>query len=430
MGTPAHAAVLDVVKRGTKPERLLVSGLLLIIVLLLLRQVFANHLSSDFAYIWTAGKMWALGIDPYGVSYRVFGASALANEAVPAPRGTWVYPPQWIAIALPFGLLPFQTAAWVWRILTAATLCLAIVIAWRASDELDAPPPFWVKALAALAIISGNGAAKLFDNGQTNGLILLGISLVMIGRPRKDLFLCTAGLLLVLLKPQIGIPFSAVALCDRSLRVPTLVAFMLTGLLCLPAFWSIGFDNTLGSLMSLQANLTSYAASVFNDPRTLSGVVSIVAYTRFATLPATVYAFAAAVACLSLLWTTQPRTVRETLFFPALLGCEYLFMPLHLNDLLAYPLILLFCVRWRTSSKVALALGLAILYRPQNLTSIILNGVSDRMFEAQIVLAGIVLITIALLIEWWRSKPLSPARLLHDTHHPGPSREAFRTDAA
>jgi hypothetical protein len=105
-------------------------------------------------------------------------------------------------------------------------------------------------------------------------------------------------------------------------------------------------------------------------------------------------------------------------------------MPLHLNDLLAYPLILLFCVRWRTSSKVALALGLAILYRPQNLTSIILNDVSDRVFEAQIVLAGIVLITIALLIEWWRSKPLSPARLLHDTHHPGPSREAFRTDAA
>ncbi len=118
----------------------------------------------------------------------------------------WSYPPHYLLLVLPLGLLPYETAAIVFLAVTMA-LFVAGAMALRQSDAPGADAVLLVAGIAAFALVNVNA----FQNGfLTAALLLFGLAF----RGRRPLLAGIAfGLLTV--KPQLGILIPLLLLAER-----------------------------------------------------------------------------------------------------------------------------------------------------------------------------------------------------------------------
>ena len=71
----------------------------------------------DFELIWRAGTIWASGQNPYD-------------------SATWFYPPYWYPLIVPFGLLPFQSALTIWKLINFSLLIVSTHLIARALADV------------------------------------------------------------------------------------------------------------------------------------------------------------------------------------------------------------------------------------------------------------------------------------------------------
>jgi arabinofuranan 3-O-arabinosyltransferase len=163
-----------------------------------------NPVCIDFCSFWVGGN-FATSNDPAAAyDYSAFGA---AQAALVGPRHHnfppfyFAYPPVFLFIVYPLGLMPYLTAFTVWSLLTLVLYMMAV----------HAVIPRWTTVIASVTPIFVAENAKLGQNGfLTAALIIYSLGCIE-RRPRLS------GLFLALLtyKPQFGLVFPLALLVSR-----------------------------------------------------------------------------------------------------------------------------------------------------------------------------------------------------------------------
>jgi hypothetical protein len=202
-------------------------------------------IGRDFVAFWTAAKL-ALGGDPvaaYDLARIDAAQTAVAQHAVnPVP---WHYPPTFLLLVLPLGLLPYPLALALWLVLPMAAL--ALLFRRFAGTPLAAPLALIFPATAQ-CLISG-------QNGVLFAALLVAATMLLDRRP------LLAGVLLGLFscKPQLApllLPALLFGGCWRALAAAGATAAALAGASLL-AFGPEAWSAFLGQLAEAGALLDS-----------------------------------------------------------------------------------------------------------------------------------------------------------------------------
>ncbi|HEX4198638.1 MAG TPA: glycosyltransferase family 87 protein [Caulobacteraceae bacterium] len=171
------------------------------------------------------------------------------------PFRPWVYPPSYLLLVLPFGLLEFMVSYVVFQLATAAALGASVV----ASAGRDRATAFVIAGAALLSPAAAFNAASGQNAFLIAALLIAGVRLM---RDRPMLAGVVLGLLSI--KPQLAImaPIALIAARQwRTLFAAAATAFALTAASALvigPEPWIIWLQQTLANLVAPGAKWTEY----------------------------------------------------------------------------------------------------------------------------------------------------------------------------
>lgn len=310
----------------------------------------------DFAYLLVAGRMWAAGADPYGEAFPTAGIGLLPPDAA-----AFFYPPNWWPIAVSIATLSDGTALTVWTLLNVAVTGAAGVLLVRSAARLQKQACGWWVCLFFICIFGSEETANALSLGQTSLIVLLGFALLVDGLTRRRWVTQSAGLTLLMLKPQIGLLFLLLALTRREYRQAAWAALIVTFVACLPILIAFGPIGTTKSALALLQNLSSYAQSPWNWPNHSSGLPHLGALAGLYIPP--VAGLLAAWGMAELIIRRAPQRDHESrviAFWIVSLGALLSFAPLHFYDfvLCFSPLLLLPRMEHRSRNLLGLSLVL------------------------------------------------------------------------
>lgn len=269
-----------------------------------LGDLFGRAPNTDFLGFWTAARL-ALSHDP-AAAYDP--AAQVAAQGLGDHFFAFLYPPQFLLLVLPFGLLPYGLALTAWR---AIGLAAYLIAARRVS-----PGMFWTiaaypAALAALAL------------GQSS--LLLGA-------------LLTSGLLLIEERPLIGGLLLGGLICKPQLAILAPLALIAAGQTRALAGAALGAGGLLiASLLAFGWPLfASFATSgsldliVFNDAGLWPKMVGLYPSLRLLGLGASTAGalqLALTIACAALVWLSWRSRAPFGLKIAILAVCDMLATP-------------------------------------------------------------------------------------------------------
>lgn len=233
----------------------------------------------DFRYFWVAGRMWLEGKDPYALAdYKTFGSAIITEGHVP---DFWVYPPSWWPFSSLLALADLKSANIVWNV-AAIGLCFGasfLVVSafqWAHSDPTSKPSyrNFLAGATITLPLLHFFGVAELeattltIGTGQNSLFVYFGIAALLYGIAKGSRAVSALALSIILLKPQVGLPFAALFLVySRWSRQVLSGVLALTFILALPAL----LIQPLVPLEMIQ-NMQVYGEFKRNFPQTMTGL--------------------------------------------------------------------------------------------------------------------------------------------------------------
>ena len=152
-------------------------------------------LQNDFFQYWSAGRYVLEGHDPYDHEAFTAYQSSLGwkNEK---PILTW-NPPWAIGLFLPFSMLRYAPAMWLWFLVQGALITASAVAVWRhlTGGRRGETP------VVALALLFPPSLLSL-GFGQLSGWLCVGVSLALLGVARRDGRLVGLALVFLSLKPH------------------------------------------------------------------------------------------------------------------------------------------------------------------------------------------------------------------------------------
>jgi arabinofuranan 3-O-arabinosyltransferase len=198
-------------------------------------------LSNDFRVFWGAGKL-AIAGEPLAVhDLARLGASHATGLDVDMP---WLYPPAFLVMVTPLGLVPFAWAYLAWALVSLA------LTAWAARSFVAGIGPLWVLMAFAPAYFP----ALMMGQTSLFWLAALLAALAALGQGRWVLAGVFIGLLT--LKPQLGVMIPVALLAIGAWRT-ILSASVTTGLLlALPTlYYGIDYWPLLRATLEEQSAL-------------------------------------------------------------------------------------------------------------------------------------------------------------------------------
>lgn len=214
------------------------AGLVLLGLAYMLRVVVSAGPSKDFAYFWIAGRIWLDGGNPYDPGFSD-AANAMA-ASLPALEGLggfhrWLYAPHIWAPTAGLASLGYDTARFLWGALSAVLVILGTWLTLAAVLEVRgrAFPLAFGGAAAAASVTMGTAAS--LDTGQFAAVVYAAIAAFAYGVIRRDRAAVVVALVLLTLKPSVALPFVGIALVVPALRVPLVVAGVVSAILAVPA---------------------------------------------------------------------------------------------------------------------------------------------------------------------------------------------------
>lgn len=376
-----NGGIARIIPRLTPVTGLLLTALALGYLLFKTYQV-SGSAGYDFRYIWLAGDLWLDGINPYGDAYRPAAAEAITSGHRPY---MWVYPPTWWVFSVPFGAMSLLGANVAWNLAntgliigTCALLASAFVRAFPAqSDSIAthtgsrAATAVFTATFFLAAVLEATGI--LYSVGQTTLLCSFGIATMLWARLQRRMLIEAAGLTLVLLKPQIGVPFAILYLVldPRSRRV-LLTAGLISAALSLPAL-----VTAPAVFLDFAKNIAGYDAFTdANLPPSMTGV-RLILWEFTAIDTGNLAGTGIALAAMLLVCAGPLRLNRAAdpvlhawqtlaLATAVIVACT----PLHIYDfvLIMIPLPMLLCARW--PGRVAGVIGMILIWRSENLAAL------------------------------------------------------------
>lgn len=351
----------------------------------------AGRPGYDFRFIWLAGDLWLDGINPYSDAYERAGKLRISEGHIPT---LWPYPPTWWAFSVPLGALDIYTANVVWNIANIIMIVWGTVLLSKSfvvafpdiTASIAARFGGWMAAavfgtvLFLLSVLEAT--AILLSVGQTTIFACFGITLMLWSRVHRFSWVEAFGLALILLKPQIGVPYAIVLLLtgNRS-RYVVLLAGVFSAILMIPAM--LGDPSVF---LDFVRNVTSYDDfTKANLPLSMTGMRLVI----FEVLNKDIGNLIAAgltlgvvlLACVgpTRLCRSPDQAVHAWQLYGLSTTVIVALAPLHIYDfvLLAVPLPFLFCANGM--GRVLLLAGAALIWRSENLGA--LTGFHDPGVE-------------------------------------------------
>lgn len=359
-----------------------------------------------------AGQLWTEAVNPYGPDYYAYGLEKISKGHIPV---NWVYPPTWWVIATPFGRLGLSSAFVFWNVASIAILFASSIIMARSLlhtfprlvDRVGsislcgAPLPALSSTHFFLMAILEATAIHL-SVGQTSAIILFGISLLICGLTQDGKILAIVGLTIVLLKPQMGIIVAGVLfLFDRNGRKIVVSSAILSLVLCIPAYFS-----ATSTLYDFLQNVLKYDdVAVANLPASMTGIRHLVWEfwaVDIGNLVATIVTLGVAIFAWGTLAHVDGLRASESRTWKMLattLACIIAMAPLHVYDvvLVALPIYLFLVIG--PVSRILLAIGVAVIWRSENLA--VISGFQptdvDIFSGSRLVTIGAMVVLVAIV---------------------------------
>lgn len=379
---------------------------LLLAFLYFATKVLDPHVASvDMKFIWLAGLLWSEGISPYGSDYILRAQEIFVDTNVPQAM---LYPPYWYPWARLFALLPVEQAQHLWGYMSGMMILAGSALITMTFWPLRSSGSGWWIAAFLVFVLCCTGTAQSISMGQTAPILLLGLALFLYGLTRRSLIAICAALVLLMLKPHVGLPFAAFALIQRDTWAAVLWAAALSVVASLPAVLPYGLLEVARDYLEM---LHAHDSNPVFAPMMLTGYANVTHYlfgwdsSGFG--PVVMATLAAAVAAL---WLRRVESgartdarLRLTTALSLLAGVMFI-VPLHTYDLLlAAPILFLPCLlRPRYGFEwTAWGAALIILFRPNNLAQ-----AAGLVTEAESYFSGSALASVALLVLWLLSLAL------------------------
>lgn len=328
------------------------------------KTLFLPDFSIDYQFIWLAGAMWAEGQNPYADEYARLGRELFSGLNVPR---VWFYPPSWWPIATLSAQTTYETGVVVWRIVGALSLVTGIAVITLACHRHLAPlSPLRMAAFFAFATLMSATPIAL-SLGQTSFLSFLGAALFIAAWLGDRRVLMVAALFLLMLKPQIGLPF-AMFLLARRMWWPSLAAGAVLSLLAAAVPLSIsGIGPFLDTYL---AQLGYHETLPPNHPIEMTGLRNLFWELFGWRVPSLPLALVCAALAFALGFTRAAEPRQRALTLAALLVLLCLFVPLHTYDMmLIAPLVVLGATASTPAQIMGLA-GLLVIFRANNLAAL------------------------------------------------------------
>jgi arabinofuranan 3-O-arabinosyltransferase len=188
----------------------------------------ANLQDCDFINYWVAGKQVIAGDVGLLFKHDSYAAQLQSLVGVQSQTRSWSYPPHYLLLMWPLGLMEFVPALAAFLLSTMALFIASLVLAQRRFAP-EAGLTWTLVGAGAFAVM----ACATTQNGFLTGAFMLAALSFMHTRP------ALSGLALALLtvKPHLGLLFAAVVLLDRNWRVLWWTAGSTVALVALSALW-------------------------------------------------------------------------------------------------------------------------------------------------------------------------------------------------
>ena len=205
----------------------------------------------DFRYFWLAGRIWAVGEDPYSSNYQKAGVTLITDGHVPE---LWVYPPSWWPLSRLLALTDLNAASVLWNIAGIVLCFAASFLVVRAFYRVQSGQScnqsvailkacgILVLALLHFSVIAELEATNLVIGiGQNSIFVYFCIAALLYGIAKGSLAVSALALSIIFLKPQVGLPFAALFLIYSSwsrrvlsIAIAVSVAFILPSMFIEP----------------------------------------------------------------------------------------------------------------------------------------------------------------------------------------------------
>jgi hypothetical protein len=356
------------------------------------RGLIAPTPEVDFRFYWFAGDIWAHGLDPYSSAFDEF-----ASGLIP-PGSHWFYPPNWWPFSRALALFDFPTALKVWR---ASVPVILIVSTGSVVALLTRGLPSTRRALliaGACALATAiEPTGDVLTGGQVSPiLVYAGMALIICSFITSRRALLVAGLVLVSLKPQIGIViFLAFALSRAHWRALA-YALAVILVLSLPQLLSFGVVTSFREMLT---NLHDVDQVAGNIPLAMTGPSHLFARAGL-DLPlgaSFILAFLTAVAA-GLMLQRDPRSLRA---LALLLAGVAAFVPLHNYDMTILVLVAAVLLKVDRSrlSKLLIAAALLLIVRPSRIEALFKVAVYNAASGGVILYSAASLVLFALAVR-------------------------------
>lgn len=356
-----------------------------------------QHDYFDFQPMWRAGSIWASGHNPYDAMFypNYFGING-------RPLSPWFYPPYWYPLIVPFGLLPFEIALTIWKIINFILLILATHLIARAFADVTRQKYFLLFLSGITFTCFMYATAVTAWSGQTSILIYFGLSAWIFGLLKARPPMLIVGLVFLALKPQIGIlVFAANAILDRY-RWTILPA---AGICLLSSIAVAITANYLESVEGFLISLTRHSEHLANTPPHVTELIHILYYIFPASggLLTSAIIYFAAIACTAFIIYNSPfnnpleiSNSKDAIASLAIFIATSLFLvPLHYYDMVSLAILLMMIITAPLPGRCLIAVALLIGFRPDYLLHAIGIPNAPEPLISHLISASLFLLVVA-----------------------------------
>ncbi len=379
--------ILGPVSTAQRPRVAVALGLVVTSVGYLVERIvaFADQSSIDFRHTWVAGQMWVDGANPYSAEFARVGAESFTSGDLPR---IWVYPPNWFVLATPFDLFGDVTGSVIWNVGNSILLLLACwILAGIVRDQLPAFPE-WSRRLfqsdrpdvdrlvlfaVHLAFVTFlQGTAIALTTGQTGVMAFFAMVLLVWAMINNRETWGVFAIVLLMLKPQVGIIVCVALLFDRTNWVMVGKAAAATILSAAPAFIRTSPNELLSEMLDNWDALYSPDYGPTN-PERVSGLRNLAEWVGMGDVGVQVGVVFALLALIGFYVWPRGRGGAGNLRFGeplgtmiASIGAIVGFVTLQTYDLPMIGLLFVAALASRGTRLVLILSGFALVYRSQN----------------------------------------------------------------
>ncbi len=301
-----------------------------------MRLAMSHDVAGDFWHFWAAGKLWAMGGNPYDADFNVRVRTEFGFEAI----NGWFYSPHTWLLSRPLAIVGFDTALLVWRVLSVAALAVGtgLVVSLRSGEGRGWNRLLWA-VLLVWAATSQPGSIN-FTIGQFSAFLFLAVVLFFYGVLRHRNWAVVVALVLLSMKLSLALPFIGYAAANPRLRLPMLLAGGIALVASVPAFLAGGTFETVTGYFNGIAQYTKFDV---NGPLEVTGLRNLLMHWFGISVSGIVLSIGAGLLGMILGWFSwrSPERMSPALSLVLLLAWTMLLIPQHRYDLLILPALLI-----------------------------------------------------------------------------------------